>query len=84
MNCAITLDKSKIFESLSLSKSLEEVNLSNRPFSTQGESTSEELTQSDDFQRLQFDEEMDILIQDLDSQKLRINPSPRSGDFLDE
>ena len=83
LNCAITLDKSKIFKSLSLSKSLEEVNLCNRPCSTQGESTSEQLTQSDDFQRFQFDEEMDMLMQDLDYQKL-INPSPRSGDFVDE
>ena len=64
--------------------SLEEVSLQNRPCSTQGDSTAEQLTQSDDFQRFQFDEEMDILIQDLDSQKLRVNPSPRSGDFLDD
>ena len=64
--------------------SLEEVSLRNRPCSTQGESTSEQLTQSDDFQRFQFDEEMDVLIQDVDSQKLRVNPSPRSGDFLDD
>ena len=84
LNCAITLDKSKIFKSLSLSKSLEKVNLSNRSSSTQGESTSEQLTQSGDYQRFQFDEEMNTLMQDLDNQKLRINPSPRSGDILDE
>ena len=64
--------------------SLEEVSLQNRPCSTQGDSTAEQLTQSDDLQRFQFDEEMDVLIQDLDSQKLRVNPSPRSGDFLDD
>ena len=84
LNCAIALDKSKIFKSLSLSKSLEEVNLCDRPSLTQGESTSEQLTQSDDCQRFQFDEKMNMLMQDLDPQKLRINPSPRSGDFLDE
>ena len=84
LNSAIALDKSKIFKRLLLSKSLEEVNLCNRASSTQGESTSEQLTQSDDSQRFQFDEEMDMLMQNLDFHKLRINPSPRSGDFLEE
>ena len=58
------------------------MNLCARPSSTQGESTSEQLIQSDDSERFQFDKEMDILTQNLDSQKLRINPPPRSGDFL--
>ena len=60
LNSAISLNKSKILKSL-LSKSLEEVNLCARPCSTQGVSTSEQLTQSDDGERYQFDEEMEIL-----------------------
>ena len=80
MNSAISLNKSQIYKSLSLAKSLDDVNQFVRPSSTQGESTSEELTQSDEFERFQFDEEMDMLMQNLDSQKLRINPSPTSGD----
>ena len=55
-----------------------------RPSSTQGEPTSQQLTQSDDSERFQHDDEMDILMQHLDSQKLRINPSPNSGDFLED
>ena len=39
---------------------------------------------SDDYQRFQFNEEMNTLMQDLDNQKLRIYLSPRSGDILDE
>ena len=80
----IVLDKTEIFKSLLLSKSLVEVNLCNRPSSTQGESTSVQFTQSDDNQRFQFDEEIDMLMQDLDPQKFKINPSPGSGDFLEE
>ena len=56
---------------------MEEVNWYNRPISTQGESTSKQLTESNDTQMFQFDEEMDILMQNLDSQKLRMNPSLR-------
>ena len=67
-----------------LSKSLDEVSLCARPSSTQGESTSQQLTQSDDSERFQYDDEMDILMQHLDSQKLRINPSPNSGDVLED
>ena len=81
MNSAISLNKSQIYKRLSLAKSLDDVNLFVRPSSTQGESTSEELTQSDE-SGFQFDEEMDMLTQNLDSQKLRINPSPTSGDFF--
>ena len=55
---------------------MEEVNLCNRPSLTQGESTSEQLNQSD--------EEMDILMQDLDNQKLRINLTPKSADELSQ
>ena len=66
LNDEIALDKFKIFKSFLLSKSLVEVNLCNRPSSTQGEFTSDQLTQSDDCQRFQFDEEMDMLMQDLD------------------
>ena len=84
LNDDIVLDKIEIFKSLSLSKSLVEVNLCNRPSSTQGESTSVQFTQTDDSQRFQFDDEMDMLMQDLDPQKLKINPSPGSGDFLEE
>ena len=84
LNDEIALDKSEIFKSLLLSKSLVEVNLCNRPSSTQGESTSVQLTESDDSQGFQFDEEMDMLMQDLDPQKFKINPSPSSGDFLEE
>ena len=43
-----------------------------------------QFTQTDDSQRFQFDDEMDMLMQDLDPQKLKINPSPGSGDFLEE
>ena len=57
-----SLDTAKIFESLSLSKSLEEVSLCSRPCSTQGESTSQQLTQSDDSERFQFDDELDTLM----------------------
>ena len=78
----ISLDKSKIFKNLLLSKPLDEVNLCARPTSTQGEPTSQQLTQSEDSERFHYDDEMDILMQHLDSQKLRINPSPNSGDFL--
>ena len=84
MNDDIVLDKSETFKSLLLSKSLVEVNLCNRPSSTQGESTSVQFTQTNDSQRFQFDEEMDMLMQDLDPQKFKINPSPDSGDFLEE
>ena len=65
-NDDIVLDKSEIFKSLLLSKSLVEVNLCIRPSSTQGESTSVQFTQTDDSQRFQFDEEMDMLMQDND------------------
>ena len=51
---------------------------------TQGEPASQQLTQSDDSERLEYDDEMDILMQHLDSQKLRINPSIYSGDFLED
>ena len=78
------MDKTEIFKSLLLSKSLVEVNLCNRPSSTQGESTSVHFTQTDDSQRFQFDDEMDMLMQDLDPQKFKINPSPNSGDFLED
>ena len=81
LNEDIVFDKSKIFKSLSLSKSLVEVNLCNRPNSTQGESTSVQFTQTDDSQRFQFDDEMDMLMQDLDPQKLKMNPSPGFGIF---
>ena len=84
LNDDIVLDKTEIFKSLLLSKSLVEVNLCNRPSSTQGESTSVQFTQTDDSQRFQFDVEMDMLIQDLDPQKFKINPSPSSGDFLED
>ena len=84
LNDDIVLDKTEIFKSLLLSKSLVEVNLCNRPSSTQGESTSVQFTQTDDSQRFQFDVEMDMLIQDLDPQKFKINPSPISGDFLED
>ena len=84
LNDDIVLDKTKIFKSLLLSKSLVEVNLCNRPSSTQGESTSVQFTQTDDSQRFQFDDEMDMLIQDLDPEKFKINPSPSSGDFLED
>ena len=84
LNDDIVLDKTEILKSLLLSKSLVEVNLCNRPSSTQGESTSVQFTQLDDSQRFQFDEEMDMLMQDLDPQKFKINPSPGSGDFLEE
>ena len=67
-----------------LSKSLEEVSLCSRPCSTQGESTSQQLTQSDDSERFQFDDEMDTLMQNLDSQNFRINPYLSSGDFLED
>ena len=60
------------------------VNLCARPSSAQGESTSQQLTLSNDRERFQYDEEMDILMQNLDSQKLRINPSARTGDFLED
>ena len=70
-----------MFESLSLSKSLKEVSLCTRTCSTQGESTSQQLTQSDDSERFQFDDELDTLMRDLDSKNFRINPSPSSGDF---
>ena len=62
LNDEIALDKLKMFKSFLLSKSLVEVNLCNRPSSSQGESTSDQLTQSDDCQRFQFDEEMDMLM----------------------
>ena len=81
LNSAISLDKSKILKNLLLSKSLDEETLCARPSSTQGEPTSQQLTQSDDSERFQYDDEMDILMQHLDSQKLRINPSLNSGDF---
>ena len=84
LNDDIVLDKSEIFKSLLLSKSLVEANLCNRPSSTQGESTSVQFTQTDDSQRFQFDEEMDMLMQDLNPQKFKINLSPDSGDFLEE
>ena len=67
LNSAISLDKAKIFESLSLSKSLKEVSLCTRPCSAQGKSTSQQLTQSDDSERFQFDDELDTLMPDLDS-----------------
>ena len=76
------MDKAKILESLSLSKSLEEVSLCTRPCSPQGESTSQQLTQSDDSERFQFDDELDTLMQDF--KNFRINPSPTSGDFLED
>ena len=72
LNDDIALDKLEIFKSLLLSKSLVEVNLCNRPNSTQSESTSVQLTQTDDSQRFQFDEEMEMLIQDLDPQNLKL------------
>ena len=84
MNSAISLNKSQIYKSLSLAKSLDDVNLFVRPSSTQSKSASVQQTQSDESERFQFDEEMDMLMQNLDSQKLRINPSPTSGDFLEE
>ena len=84
LNSAISLDKAKILESLSLSKSLEEVSLCTRPCSTEGESTSQQLTQSDDSERFQFDDELDTLMQDLNSKNFRINPSITSGDFLED
>ena len=84
LNSAISTDKAKIFKSWSLSKSLEEVSLCSRPCSTQSKSTSQQLTQSDDTERFQFDYEMDTLMQNLDSQNFRINPSPSSGDFLED
>ena len=62
---AISLDKSKILKNLLLSKSLDEVNLCARPISTQGELTSQ---QSDDSERFHHDDEIDILMQHLDSQ----------------
>ena len=77
LNDDIVLDKTEIFKSLLLSKSLVEVNLCNRPTSTPGESTSVHFTQTDDSQRFQFDDEMD-------HQKFKINPSPSSGDFLED
>ena len=83
LNSAISLDKAKILESLSLFKSLEEVSLCTRPCSTQGEFTSKQLTQSDGSERFQFDE-LDTLMQDLNSKNFRINPSPTSGDFLED
>ena len=58
LNSAISLDKFEILKSLLLSKSLDEVNLCARPSSTQGESTSQQLTQSDDSESENFDEEM--------------------------
>ena len=67
-----------------MSKSLDEVNLCARPTSIQGEPTSQQLTQSDDSERFHYDDEMDILMQHLDSEKLRINPSPNSGDFMED
>ena len=45
------------------------------------EPTSQQLTQSDDNERFQYDDEMDILMQYLDFQKLQIN---QSGDFLED
>ena len=84
LNDDIVLDKTEIFKSLLLSKSLVEVNLCNRPSSTQGESTSVHFTQTDDSQRFQFDDEMDMLMQDLDPQKFKIDPSPGSRDFLED
>ena len=63
---------------------MDEVNLCARPTFTQGESTSQELTQSDDSERFHYDDKMDILMQHLDSQKLRINPSPNFGDFMED
>ena len=84
LDSAISLDKSKIRKNLLLSKSLDKVNLCARPTSTQGEPTSQQLTQSDDSERFYYDDEMDILMQHLDSQKLRINPSPNSGDFMED
>ena len=84
LDSAISLDKSKILKNLLLSKSLDEVNLCARPTSTQGEPTSQQLTQSDNSERFHYDDEMDILMQHLDSQKLRINPSPNSGDFMED
>ena len=50
-NSAISLNKSKILKRLVLSKCLEEVNLCARPSSSYGESTSEQVTQSDDSER---------------------------------
>ena len=55
-----------------------------RPCSTEGESTSQQLTQSDDSERFEFDDELDTLMRDLDSKNFRINPSPSSGDFLED
>ena len=74
------MDKAKILESLSLSKSLEEVSLCTRPCS----STSQQLTQSDDSERFQFEDELDTLMQGLNSKNFRINPSPTSGEFLED
>ena len=73
----IVLDKTEIFKSLLLSKCLVEVNLCNRPSSVH-------FTQTDDSQRFQFDDEMDMLMQDLDPQKFKINRSQGSGDFLED
>ena len=84
LNSAISLNKSEIYKNLTLANSLDDVKLFDRPSSTQGESASGELTQSDDSDRFEFDEEMDMLMQNLDSNKLRINLSPTSGNFLDE
>ena len=84
LDSTISLDKSKILKNLLLSKSLDEVNLCARPTSTQGEPTSQQLTQSEDSERFHYDDEMDILMQHLDSQKLQINPSPNSFDFMED
>ena len=62
LDSAISSDKSKILKNLLLSKSLDKVNLCARPTSTQGEPTSQQLTQSDDSERFHYDDEMDILM----------------------
>ena len=84
LNDDIVLDKTEIFKSLLLSKSLVEVNLCNRPTSTQGESTSVHFTRTVDSERFQFDDEMDMLMQDFDHQKFKINLFPSSGDFPED
>lgn len=83
LNSLISLNNSEIYRNLNLATSLDDVSLFNRPSSTQGESTSEELTQSDYSERFDFDEEMDMLMRNLDLDNLQINPSPTSGDFLE-